>query len=108
MRPIVEYASPVWHSGQYIQQTKQIERIQKRTCRIILSPAYASYEDALTTGLVGYKRLLKGVSISAIPICCTSSAGSKRYAHGIITSFHSMLLQNALRKVRTNRHGMQL
>ena len=47
VRPTVEYASPVWHTGLTDQQTKEIERIQKRALVIIFSPTSASYKDHL-------------------------------------------------------------
>ena len=47
IRPIVEYAVPVWHSGLTKKQTAQIERIQKRALRIILGTQYFSYHHAL-------------------------------------------------------------
>jgi len=49
VRPLVEYAAPVWHGSLTAHQTQQIERIQKRACRIILGPAYTTYTDALAS-----------------------------------------------------------
>ena len=50
--PIVEYACPVWHGSINVHQNQQIERIQRRACRIILGSTYTSYTDALAlTGL---------------------------------------------------------
>ena len=52
VRPIVEYACPMWHGSMNVHQTKQIERIQRRACRIILGSKYTLYTDALAfTGL---------------------------------------------------------
>ena len=47
IRPILEYACAVWHSALTKHQTHQIERIQKRICKIILAEEYQSYEAAL-------------------------------------------------------------
>ncbi|XP_071947425.1 uncharacterized protein [Antedon mediterranea] len=47
IRPLVEYACPVWHSSITKDQTKSIERIQKRALRIIYGMNYVSYESAL-------------------------------------------------------------
>ena len=47
VRPILEYAAPVWSSGITKQQCNAIERIQKRACRIALGPDYRHYSDAL-------------------------------------------------------------
>ena len=47
--PSLMYCSPVWSSSLTLTQKQQLERVQKRACRIILGPAYQSYTDALTT-----------------------------------------------------------
>ena len=47
VRTALEYAAPVWHPGLTQDQTKKIERIQKRCFRIILRYRYTTYEDAL-------------------------------------------------------------
>ncbi len=47
IRPICEYAAPVWHSNITADQTTQLERIQKRACRIILGSKYDSYTETL-------------------------------------------------------------
>ena len=47
LRPICEYAAPVWHSSISVAESSKIERIQKRAVRIILGGDYNSYSDAL-------------------------------------------------------------
>ena len=47
IRPILEYACAVWHPALTKNQSYQIERIQKRTCKIILGNKYQDYESAL-------------------------------------------------------------
>ena len=49
IRPILEYADVVWHSGLTARQCNEIEAIQKRACRTILGRQYLSYVDALET-----------------------------------------------------------
>lgn len=49
VRPVIEYAVPVWHAGLTTLQSQQLERIQKRALRIILGNNYTSYADALST-----------------------------------------------------------
>ena len=49
IRPVLEYACPVWHSSLTQSQNNSIENIQKRALRIILSSRYCSYENALST-----------------------------------------------------------
>lgn len=48
IRPLLEYACAVWHSSLTKQQSYQLEKIQKRSCRIILGKEYHHYEHALT------------------------------------------------------------
>ena len=48
IRPIVEYAAPLWHSGISLTLSDQLESIQKRTSRIILGHMYHHYDQALT------------------------------------------------------------
>ena len=47
VRPLIEYAVPIWHPGLTKKQHQALERIQKRACRIILGGSYSSYQDAL-------------------------------------------------------------
>jgi hypothetical protein len=50
IRPLVEYAVPVWHSGLTVHQSDQLERVQKQTLHILLPDS--SYREALLlTGL---------------------------------------------------------
>ena len=46
IRPVLEYASPVWSSSLTTAQSNDIERVQKRVCRVILG-GYDSYRGAL-------------------------------------------------------------
>ena len=47
VRPVVEYCAPVWHPGLTEHQRAQIERIQRRACRLMLGPQYCNYSHAL-------------------------------------------------------------
>ena len=49
VRPSLEYACPVWNGNLTEAMSHQIERVQKRACRIILGRAYTGYQDALQT-----------------------------------------------------------
>ena len=48
IRPLVEYAVPVWHPGLTNAQTSKLEGIQKRALKLILTHRYQSYSNALT------------------------------------------------------------
>ena len=48
MRPVLEYAVPLWHPSLTQKQVDQVEKIQKRVCRHILGWEYTSYPDSLT------------------------------------------------------------
>ena len=47
IRSILEFAVPVWAGSITQEETKQIERVQKTLCAIILGPNYHTYEEAL-------------------------------------------------------------
>ena len=47
IRPTLEYCVPAWHSGITVRQSDDIEMIQKRALRIILSDQYVNYSNAL-------------------------------------------------------------
>ncbi|KAK8372910.1 hypothetical protein O3P69_016156 [Scylla paramamosain] len=49
IRPVLEYACPVWHPGLTSAQRTTLERVQKRVCRIILGGSYNRYIATLTT-----------------------------------------------------------
>ena len=46
VRSVLEYAVPVWHSGLTHKQSSEIESIQRLAFKIILGPAYVTYEAA--------------------------------------------------------------
>ena len=47
VRPVLEYACPVWHSGLAAGQCNAIENIQKRAIRVVYSDTDSDYEIAL-------------------------------------------------------------
>lgn len=47
IRPVLEYCAPVFNGGLTLEQIQNLERIQKRVCRIILGKNYVNYDDAL-------------------------------------------------------------
>ena len=47
IRPVLEYACLVWHSGLTVGQCNAIENIQKRALRMIYSDNDSDYEIAL-------------------------------------------------------------
>ena len=49
VRSVLELAIPVWQPAKTKQETKQIERVQRRAFYIILGDDYTNYEDALDT-----------------------------------------------------------
>ena len=108
VRPIVEYACPVWHGSISIQQTQQIERIQKRACRIILGSTYTSYTDALsTTGLHTLQERRLHLCTQFAKKCTTSEKYTEWFP--LNDRSHSMRLRNTrtyqVPKFRTERYG---
>ncbi|KAI8485851.1 hypothetical protein Bbelb_364030 [Branchiostoma belcheri] len=52
VRPVLEYACVIWHPGLTRELSQKIERVQKRSLRVILGSEYDCYHTALdTTGL---------------------------------------------------------
>ena len=47
VRPILEYAAPAWSGEISSKQCNDLERVQKRTCKIILADNYKRYSDTL-------------------------------------------------------------
>ena len=47
IRPVLEYACPVWHTSLTDVQANKIEFVQKRALWIILGKNYTSYDEAL-------------------------------------------------------------
>ncbi|KAI8512037.1 hypothetical protein Bbelb_111370 [Branchiostoma belcheri] len=48
VRPITEYAAPVWYPGLTSALSRRIEKIQRRAVRIILGTEYTGYTEACT------------------------------------------------------------
>ena len=48
VRPLTEYAAPVWSGALTQNQIERIERIQKRALRIIFGASYTTYNDMLS------------------------------------------------------------
>ena len=62
MRPVLEYAAPLWHPGLTQRQVDQVENIQKRVCRHILGWEYTSYPDSKLRNLsLSHLNMLKTV-----------------------------------------------
>ena len=55
VRSLLELAVPVWHSGITLEQSVQIERVQKSALSVILGQKYLSYENAIE--MTGIQRL---------------------------------------------------
>ena len=43
MRPVLEYAAPLWHPGLTQKQVDQVENIQKRVCKLQAYPRLGVY-----------------------------------------------------------------
>ena len=78
IRPLVEYAVPVWHSGLTTAQTNKLEGIQKRALKLILGYRYNSYANALVM------TSLESLQERRVNICCKfgkSLLNSKEFQH---------------------------
>ena len=84
VRPVIEYATPVWHGCLTIEQSNRLELIQKRALRIIIGTNnYTSYTEALE--LTG----LPTLHSRRLQLCYKFAAGctkSERYSELLIIS----------------------
>ena len=82
IRPVLEYASPLWHSSLTQCQIEQLELIQKRACQIVLGSEYTSYAEAMETlqlcSLVERReQLLRGFGEKLFKLPCSQSPKRK-------------------------------
>ena len=47
VRSVLEIAVPVWHPGITVNESRDIERVQKSALQVILGPRYINYKNAL-------------------------------------------------------------
>ena len=47
IRPVIEYAAPVWNGGLTKNQITRLERVQKRVLRVIIGARYSTYDTVL-------------------------------------------------------------
>ena len=80
IRPLLEYASPSWSSALTVQQSDQIERIQRRACRIILG--YNNYSE--------YSRALEFLNIPSLKQ--RRNQLLEKFARTLVLSRHRSLL----------------
>ena len=48
VRPLLEYCDSTWHSSLTAGQSRSLEQLQRRACRIVLGKNLTSYSDALS------------------------------------------------------------
>ena len=48
VRPLLEYCDPTWHSSLTAGESRSLEQLQGRACRIVLGRNITSYSDALS------------------------------------------------------------
>ncbi|XP_063862994.1 uncharacterized protein LOC135102139 [Scylla paramamosain] len=91
--PKLMYASPAWSSSLTHTQQLQLESVQKRACRVILGPAYTTYEEALT-------------NLSLSRITTRHREALEKFGRGLLhhPRLRNMLPPDAPRPVRTTRH----
>ena len=65
LRPIAEYAAPLWHSGLLKSDSDKLERLQKRAVGLILGTTYVNFEwrYKVKCKTVSYEAALKYLDI---------------------------------------------
>ena len=92
VRPILEYAVPVWSSGLTQQQNDALEQLQKRACKIIMGTTFQNYKQSLN------ELELSTLASRRVDICY-------KFAHGLLKNdkFNSWLPE-----LRSQSHNYQL
>merc|ERR1711895_419089 len=70
LRPIAEYAAPLWHSGLLKSDSEILERRQKRAVGLILSTTYVNFERCYKVNCkaVTYEAALKYLKIPLLAV----------------------------------------
>ena len=103
IRCILEYCAVVWHSTLTVQQSKDIEKVQKLVLKIILGDRYINYENALRlTGLeslsdrreqkclqFGLKSLLHPIHCKNFPVNPEKIYNTRNSEHFKVNRAHS-------------------
>lgn len=99
VRPLAEYACPVWHPGLTNYESAALERIQKRACRIILGKQYTTYDEALEVcNLTTLRDRREQLCLNFFK----SLSSSERFSHWIPQTkgeVHGRVLRNSSRLV---------
>ena len=68
LRPVTEYAVPLWHSGLTDAESHKIEMLQKKALGIILGCVYVDYKRyySLDDKIVSYKHALQILSLTTL------------------------------------------
>ena len=70
LRPIAEYAAPLWHSGLIKKDSEKLERLQKRAVGLILGTTYVNFERRYKVNCkaVTYEAALKYLKIPLLAV----------------------------------------
>ena len=70
LRPIAEYAAPLWHSGLIKKDSEKLERLQKRAVGLILGTTYVNFERRYKVNCkaVTYEVALKHLKIPKLVV----------------------------------------
>ena len=108
IRPLLEYAVPVWHPGLTDKQHDALERIQKRACRIMLGSTYSHYEEALITCDIPDLKMRRGTICLDFAKKLYSSVDFRTWLPQLRSEATGRTLRNAHKlstpKARTNRY----
>ena len=68
VRPVTEYAVPLWHSGLTETDSNKIERLQKKALGTILGCVYVDYKRyySLDDDIVTYEQALQKLSLTTL------------------------------------------
>ena len=109
IRPLVEYAVPVWHPGLTEIQHNALERVQKRALRIMLGSQYNSYSDAMSTCKLPELRKRRDQICIKFANTLLDQPKFRNWLPSIRSECHTYKLRNAdlmsIPKTRTQRYA---
>jgi hypothetical protein len=108
VRPVLEYAAPVWHSNLTCKQSASIESIQKRACKIIFGLEYSGYESALNKcGLIPMAERREDLCTKFAQSCVSSDRFKYLFPENVNnhTMLSEIIKQFNESKIRVDRYG---
>ena len=100
IRSVLELAAIVWTAGLTKDDIRNIERVQKSACSIVLGSRYTSYEEALTE--LNMKTLAESKKVLSMKFA-KKQANTQYIEHGLLRTIIHMI--QGLRRPSINQYA---